>query len=221
MPDAPVLEAARPVNSRPPGDFQKIYDEFQPRIRRYLGRLVGTSEAEDLAQDVFVKVGAALSGFRRDSKLSTWIYRIATNTALDRLRSPSFERADRLSPEDQSATAEEWIDIDQDLARRETSECVREYVDKLPPSYRSVVFLSEDEGLTNQEIAEALGLTLDTVKIRLHRARARLKQELDSGCTLYRDERNELACEPKKLAREPEIERVSFRSAPPSIRTKN
>ena len=77
------------------------------------------------------------------------------------------------------------------------SDCVGQFVDRLPANHRSVVMLSEQEGLMNQEIAEALRLTVDTVKIRLHRARARLRKELGSGCTFSRDARNELACDPK------------------------
>ena len=77
------------------------------------------------------------------------------------------------------------------------NDCIRKYVESLPPSYRSVVILSEGEGLTNQEIADVLGISLGMVKIRLHRARRRLKRELGNGCNVYRDERNELACEPK------------------------
>jgi RNA polymerase sigma-70 factor (ECF subfamily) len=76
-------------------------------------------------------------------------------------------------------------------------ECIRLYIDTLPPPYLSGVVLSEDEGLTNQQIADVLGISLETVKIRLHRARGRLRNQLGSGCTFYRDDRNELACEPK------------------------
>src|SRR5574342_539452 len=72
-------------------ELQEIYDAFQPRILRYLTRLVGQFEAEDLTQEVFVKAGQALGSFRGESQLSTWIYRIATNAALDRLRSRSFQ----------------------------------------------------------------------------------------------------------------------------------
>lgn len=68
---------------------------------------------------------------------------------------------------------------------------------RLPPSDRAVVLLSEDEGLTNGEIAEALGVRLDTVKIGLRRARGRLTSELGTGCTFYRDERNQFVCVPK------------------------
>jgi RNA polymerase sigma-70 factor (ECF subfamily) len=77
------------------------------------------------------------------------------------------------------------------------NECVRLYLDRLPASYRSVLLFSEDEGLTNQQIAETLGISLEAAKIRLHRARGRLRKELGGGCDVYRDDRNELACEPK------------------------
>jgi DNA-directed RNA polymerase specialized sigma24 family protein len=73
--------------------FQKVYEAFQPKILRYLKRLAGEEEAEDLTQDVFVKVSRSLGGFRGEAKLSTWLYRIATNAVLDRMRSPSYKRS--------------------------------------------------------------------------------------------------------------------------------
>ena len=188
--------SGEPPDGHPP-DFQTIYDEFQPKICRYLSRLVGATDAEDLTQEVFVKVSQALPTFRGESKLSTWIYRIATNTAFDRLRSPSLQRAARAAVEDPQLATEESLGIDQELVRQEMNECIRRYIDTLPPRYRSAVILNEDEGLTNQQIADVLGISLDTVKIRLHRARSRLKNDLGSGCAFYRDERNELACEPR------------------------
>ncbi|MFI5179273.1 MAG: sigma-70 family RNA polymerase sigma factor, partial [Vicinamibacterales bacterium] len=67
-------------------DFPKLYAEFQPKIRRYVSRLIGANEAEDLTQDVFLKVSQALPAFRGEASVSTWVYRIATNSALDLLR---------------------------------------------------------------------------------------------------------------------------------------
>jgi RNA polymerase sigma-70 factor (ECF subfamily) len=64
-------------------DFGPLYKEFQPRVRRYVARLVGASDAEDVTQQVFLKVSQALPDFRGDSALSTWIWRIAANTATD------------------------------------------------------------------------------------------------------------------------------------------
>ena len=75
--------------------------------------------------------------------------------------------------------------------------CIRNFIENLPENYKSVVILSELEELKNKEIAEILHLTLDTVKIRLHRARAQLQKKLESNCSFYRNEQNELSCDLK------------------------
>jgi RNA polymerase sigma-70 factor (ECF subfamily) len=79
------------------------------------------------------------------------------------------------------------------------SACVREIVNKLPPNYKTVIVLSDLEGLSNQEIADILGISLDNVKIRLHRARARLKEALKNGCDFYYNEENALSCDRKQI----------------------
>jgi RNA polymerase sigma-70 factor (ECF subfamily) len=88
---------------------------------------------------------------------------------------------------------------EQRVARKEMSACVRGVIEDLPGDYRTTILLKELEGLKNKEIAKLLGVTLDTVKIRSHRARQRLKRELEALCQLYHDERNELVCEPKAI----------------------
>lgn len=196
-------------------EIQNIYNTFQPKILRYLARLVGEHEAEDLTQEVFIRVSQALKTFRGKSQLSTWIYRIATNAALDRLRSPSFQRVvqkrlsddsipgDGIEAEDKDVwTGEKTPLVDQQVIRKEMNECIRNFIEKLPEDYRTVIILSELEDLQNREIAEVLGASLDTVKIRLHRARAKLKKELETNCSFYRDERNELACDLKSAWKE-------------------
>ena len=77
------------------------------------------------------------------------------------------------------------------------TECLREFMDRLPETYKTVMVLSELQEFKNSEIAEILGISLNTVKIRLHRARERLRKELETGCNFYRDERNEFACDRK------------------------
>ncbi len=188
-------------------EFQEIYDAFQPRILRYAALMVGEAEAEDLTQEVFLKISHALRAFRGDSGLSTWIYRIATNAALDRLRSPSFQRIiqDPLNPQspdcepemdDRNAwTGEKTPLVEHQIFRKEMNECVRGFIEKLPEDYRTVLILSEFEGLRNSEIAEILDVTLDTVKIRLHRARERLREELSANCDSYWVEENEFVPE--------------------------
>ncbi len=175
-------------------DFQKIHDEFRPKIQRYLIRLVGEYEAEDLTQDVFIKISRTLQDFRGDSQLSTWIYRIATNAAIDKLREPSFKRTapnDRLDssePDDAEFDGKntqmrtELSSPELQLFQKEELECYCEHIEKLPLNYRMIVVLSELESLAANEIAEILGLSVDVVKIRLHRGRARLLQELKSHC---------------------------------------
>ena len=187
-------------------DFQEIYASYRPRIHRYLTRLIGPGEAEDLTQEVFVRVSRGLPEFKGESKLSTWIYRIATNVATDRLRSRSFQEngSGKAPPphEGSSEDADALPDgkspsIERQLMRDQMSSCVHDFIGTLPENYRTVVTLSEIEGLTNPEIAEVLGLTLDVVKIRVHRGRARLKEKLRTGCNFDRDEENTLVCDPK------------------------
>lgn len=191
-------------------DFEKLHDTFRPSILRYLTRLVGPDEAEDLTQEVFVRVNRALEDFRGESQLSTWIYRIATNAALDRLRSPSFQATGRqrgstvvigegeIRSEDKDVwTGEKTASVETSLIRKEMNECIRSFIENLPADYRTVLVLSELEGMTDHEIAEIVGASLNTVKIRLHRARAKLRRELETHCSFYRDERNELACDLK------------------------
>ncbi len=189
-------------------DFQTVYDEFQNRIRFYLVRLVGDSEAEDLTQEVFVKVNKNLTSFHGRSSLSTWIYRIATNAALDKLRSKAYRQDNQTSslsatddgsdmdvPDEDGSVDKKTLSADRAAVRSEMTECIREFVDRLPPDYRTVIILSELKDLKNQEVADILEISLEAVKIRLHRARARLKKEFESGCEFYRDDDNKLACD--------------------------
>lgn len=183
-------------------DFAGIYQEFQPKIHRYLCRLVGEADAPDLTQAVFLKVSQALDGFRGESSLATWIYRIATNTAHDHALSPSAKQKEAEQLLDDAASLDELPHpdtpgTDQEYIRREMNACIRGIVDQLPENYRTVLVLSELEEFTNQEITDILGLSLDTVKIRLHRARTTLRKAMESQCSLYHDERSELMCDRK------------------------
>jgi len=185
--------------------FPEIHEIYQPKIVRYLATLIDEYEAEDLAQEVFAKLGRNLETFRGEARLSTWIYRIATNLAIDRIRHCTlpFEdhrnRADDLDVqlEDRNTwTGELPHSAEQLLIRAEMTDCIRSCLAKLPEHYRVVLALNDSEGFRAKEIAEIAGITLDTVKIRLHRARALLRKEIEINCRVYRDERNELACEP-------------------------
>ena len=86
--------------------------------------------------------------------------------------------------------------------QREMSDCVRGYLEDLPDAYRTVILLHDVQGLTNREMADGLGVTLDAVKIRLHRARTRLRAALAAGCSFSQDERGVSVCEPRSATEE-------------------
>jgi RNA polymerase sigma-70 factor (ECF subfamily) len=185
--------------------FRILYDANHERVRRVLARLVGPQDADDLTQTVFAKAAKALPGFRGDAEASTWIHRIAANVASDWLHSRSTHEAKltlRLpdASDDGAATgAIAAADIDpqpspeQQLADKDMRECIRGEIGKLSQSLRTALMLSALGGLTDDEIAETLGISHDAVKVRLHRARQALKKIIEARCDFYR---NELSCKP-------------------------
>lgn len=184
--------------------IEKLHRAHGDRIRRYLTRLVGTSDAEDLAQDVFEKAQRAIGTFRGDARVLTWLYRVATNVAIDRLRSAGrradVERDDEdAQPLDADATADAMPEgsLEGELDRARMRECILRVVEQLPASQRGAILLGDLRGLSDRETADALGLSLGAAKIRLHRARRALKALLERECTFDRDEQNEFACAPK------------------------
>lgn len=188
-------------------DFEQLHTRYRTKIHRYLCRLAGENEAEDLCQEVFVKVERNLTSFRNEAQLSTWLYRIATNSFYDRLRSPSFKQKSKEYPieiDDNTLEKRDFTSqqqkpgIDQQVIRDEMNACIRGYIDQLPENYRTVLLLSEEEGFKNREIAEILQVSLDNVKIRLHRAKAKLKVSLQGNCDFYLDERSEISCDRKQ-----------------------
>ena len=186
--------------------FDAVYRDFYPRIKRYLARLIAFDDAEDVAQEVFLKISKSFDSFRGESSMSTWVYRIATNAAMDRVRSPAYRARLASAPVDDScdsgeplpATEARISSVEQDAIRSEMSGCVQGLVAQLPENYRTVLVLSENEGMKNAEIADVLGISVETVKIRLHRARARLKKIFEANCSFYHDPCNTLLCDIKR-----------------------
>jgi RNA polymerase sigma-70 factor (ECF subfamily) len=201
-----MMEKGPSPKNREAFDFAELHRVFRPKIFRYLCGLVGEAEAEDLAQEVFLKVSRGLQKFRGQSQLSTWIYRIATNAAIDRLKKPSVKplplegagaghSAGRTNIEagaseacaDEKSPAPETSVIEDEMLH-----CLLSFINKLPAGQRPVVTLNFFEGLNNAEIAEILRIDAQTVKMRLQRARARLVAELETHCGWFRDARKHL-----------------------------
>jgi len=189
-------------------DPATLFTAHRERVRRALARLVGDAEADDLTQEVFVRVTRALPEFRGEASISTWILRIARGVGLDHLRSRRHHEERRtvsLTSTDAGTEGEtapvpephEEAQAPRQLVRTEMSTCVREYVARLAPEHRAVIELKDLEGLTSQEIAARLGVSVANAKVRLHRARQALRRELERGCEFYQSETGTLACDRK------------------------
>lgn len=181
--------------------FSQLYRELHPKILRYMNRLVGRESADDLTQEVFLRALRGLESFEGRASPATWLYRIASNVAIDFYRSASFRhRRSEASLPDAGESGilsalmaqEPAAVVDDEMLR-----CVREFVDSLPEDYRTAFVLHEMEGYSNAEVAEILGTSIPTAKIRIHRAKMRLKKKMESGCCLYYDEENRLSCSRK------------------------
>ena len=167
--------------------FDEVYQAFHDRILRYLSRLVGDEEAQDVAQEVFLKVSSGLPNFRGDAQLSTWLYRIATNAAIDRLRSPLHRQVQteiglEEDVQEPGCLAGRPLMPDEQVMLKEMFDCFGGYLKDLPPAYRTVFILSDLEELPDRDIADILGISLETVKIRLHRGRSMLFKQLQQNC---------------------------------------
>ncbi len=189
-------------------DLTRIYEAYHDRVVAYAARLLGPDAADDVAQEVFVKVGRSLQQLEDLSKLTSWIYAITLNTVRDAARRTSGSRRllGLVGPEreDGNGVVEPQVpDTDgrspeEAAIRNEMVACYLDYVRQLPPSYYQTFVLSELEDLSNEEIARRLALSVGTVKIRLHRARARLHSQLRRDCSCYTNERGELMGAPKR-----------------------
>ena len=184
-----------------------VFQQYRDRIYRYILRLVRDEhEAEDLTQETFLRAHRQLDALQDPAALTVWLYRIATHVCYDRFRQASYRHPvaslDVASEESSDAGDGQPADtraprLDQVIEQGEMSECVRGFLEELSDDYRMVVLLHDLHEMTNPEIAQMLGCSLETVKIRLHRARRKLKAALAGGCDFSHDERGVLVCDRK------------------------
>lgn len=190
---------SQPITPNEPDTAEMIY-QYQDRIYRYVLTLVrDPAEAEDLTQDALLRAYRNYASLRDTASLTSWLYRIATHVCFDHLRLRS-----RRAPL-QSEVDLETIDVPEGetpsllqlVEQHEMSACVQRYLDGLSDAYRAVILLHDLHGMTGPEIAAAIDVSLPNVKIRLHRARRKLRAALEAGCEFSHDERDVLTCEPK------------------------
>jgi RNA polymerase sigma-70 factor (ECF subfamily) len=182
-----------------------LAERYRPAIFRYLLRIVGDrAQAEDLTQEALLRAHQRLADLKDPGALEGWIYRIATNVAYDALRRSRHEpashfnlRATESEAQEQPLPDETRLQPDQLLDQASMSDCVGEFLAGLPDTERAVLLLHDLQGYSNPEIADQLKCSLPTVKIRLHRARTRLRDSLNDACEFSQDRRGVLVCDRK------------------------
>jgi RNA polymerase sigma-70 factor, ECF subfamily len=157
--------------------FEELVRKYQDRIYNLCRYMIqDTHDAQDAAQDVFLKAYRNLNAFKPDSSLYTWLYRIAVNTCLDHKKKSRPEQAEDESAIDDLASAEP--SPEQRYQSKEIGQAIRMALQKLPEHLRAAVVLKEIEDLSYEEIAEVLHTSVGTVKSRISRAREELRQLL-------------------------------------------
>jgi RNA polymerase sigma-70 factor (ECF subfamily) len=151
-----------------------FYERYRRRVFSLIARIVGAQDAEELAQEVFLRAFKALPKFRGDAQLSTWMYRLAVNAALSHAtRGQARARRDLGEEALLALPAEDAPATDPKLRARLERALVA-----LPAGYRAVLVLHDVEGLQHEEIAQILGCRVGTSKSQLHKARAKMRELL-------------------------------------------
>ncbi len=179
-------------------DFWEIYDRHYARVRGYAASMLrDDSASDDVVQETFLRAQAHLESVREPDKVAAWLFRVAHNLCMDSLRARRASRIDPAADIETARAARVEACAQSDLERGEMSACVRAKVGELPETDRSIILLCDLAGLSQEEIAQVLGIGVGAVKVRLHRARKKLRAVLESACSFERDGRNVLVCEPK------------------------
>jgi RNA polymerase sigma-70 factor (ECF subfamily) len=174
------------ITTGPALAFESIVREHKNRIYTYICRLTHNDpEAEDLTQEVFVRAYQSFAAFRREAAVDTWLYRIATNLVIDRVRrsrrAPQrVEFGDDEEGDELAALPSTARESDPAASAQldELQRQVRLAITLLPPKLRAAVVLHDMEGLSYEDVAAALGCPVGTVKSRLFNARAALRRKL-------------------------------------------
>ncbi len=171
--------------------LEQIWREFAEKLGQFIrARVSDPATAEDILQDVFVKIQQRLGQLQDPAKLQGWLYLIARNAVIDHYRT---RRETVAVPETLPAAT-----VEGDPEIEELKASFRRMIYSLPEPYREALVLTELEGCTQQELAERLGISLSGAKSRVQRARAQLKEMLHECCTFEFDRRGKvIECQPR------------------------
>lgn len=188
MSDRPDRKLVRGLRRRDEEAFTEMVQKYQHRVYNIVYRILGDkAEAEELAQEVFIAVFKHVDSFRGDSKFSTWLFRIATNRAKNRIKYLARRNRDR--HQDLDDTPESNIEKnpvggetdrpDRKAMGHELESIMQEGLEELNEKHRTVIVLRDVENLSYEEIADVLEIAEGTVKSRLYRARSQLKEHIE------------------------------------------
>ncbi len=165
--------------------FAEIVDIYKDKIYQLCYRMLGNShEAEDIAQEAFIRAYVNINSYDMDKKFSTWLYRIATNLTIDRIRKKKpdyYLDAEVTGTEGLTMYSQVAADValpEDQVETMELQEMIQKEILKLPDKYRSVIVLKYIDELSLIEISEILNLPIGTVKTRIHRGREALRKQL-------------------------------------------
>jgi RNA polymerase sigma-70 factor, ECF subfamily len=176
MEDVHERELVERCRSGDEGAFQELVDRHKDLVFALIARTVqDRSRAEDLAQDVFLRIHRGLPYFRGEARLSTWIYRIVANVCLQ-----DHGRAPRTSTIDDERTARAVSVADRQFTDLEVRDRLEKAIARLPANYRLLIAAHYLRGVRYEELAEALQLPLGTVKTQLYRAKQQLRRLLET-----------------------------------------
>jgi RNA polymerase sigma-70 factor (ECF subfamily) len=174
----------------------EIYDQYHTKVRRFILTLVRDRWiADDLTQETFVRIQERLDAVKDPSKISAWIFRIAYNLCQDQFRQ-SKQSINKTGTSRADGRNGDALPLQKELEQRQMGACVQSQLDLLPESLRTVLVLHDTMEFSHKEISEVIGITTENSKVRLHRARKKLRAILEEECTFARDERDVLVCEP-------------------------
>lgn len=192
MSESPSVAGNAANPAVPALDAATMWAEFGPPLRRFLARRVPPGvDADDLVQDVFVRVVRNLGGLRSTDRPEAWLFQIARNALRDALR-VRVRRDQRTDTLEVDLPAEDSLDAEQG-AESELAPCLTGMVGRLPEPYRSAIELTSLRGLTQTHAARQTGISVSGMKSRVQRGREQLRQLLVSCCAVHLDVRGGVA----------------------------
>lgn len=169
-----------------------IWDQVHEGLRAFIARRVRSEvEVEDLLQEVFLRVHRHVESLQQPDRVISWVFQITRNVIVDHYRSAEQRRE---WPAGSATDIQEGLEVmpskaEENDAKYELSHCLRPMIDRLSPTYREAIILIELDGLTHQEAAAKLGLSVPGMKSRVQRGRQRLRHMLDECCVIELDRR--------------------------------